>query len=1133
MSAFCQLHNHCDHSLLDGLGGPGVWVDAAIEKGFSALALTDHGSVSSALEFVKYARERGITPIVGCEFYFTDDVDYRPSKKTKERFPRYHLIVLAKNWDGLQNIFAQLTLANEQFYYKPLLSLDQIYKFKNCVVMTACAVGVLHHPNYSAICHKLKDVYGGDFYLEIMPHQLEMQKEVNLRALTLSEMSGIEPVATNDAHYPRVEDTLTHDVMLAIQTNSTIDKEGRFSFLDGEEPLDGLYLKTQTEMIHSFKPWIEDGTLPMSFVARAIRNTGEIAAKCSGIEVPKLDFALPTVREIKDEPKYLMELIMAGWQEKIAGRVGNEPEYVARLKYELGVITKIGAVRYFLIVHDIVSWARMNNILCGFGRGSAGGSLVAYLLGITGLDPIRYELYFERFLREDRIDMPDIDLDFAGKAREQVLKYVADTYGAGNVCQISTCGYMHGKTAFRDVARVFGIPYMRINELSKRIDNDLSIAENFTVDAELEKFAKEHPGIVRHAVRLDGQLRNKGVHAGGVLISEDGYGSRGVVEKRTNVKAINWHMDECEHFGLLKVDILGLNNLYVLKDTADLVLERRGIRIDYHTIEPNDPEVLAMFHNGHTAGFFQFESDGITGLAKRLAPITDFETLIHINALYRPGPLDSGMVETYVRRYRKEESVAYLHPKEAEITEKTLGLPIFQEQVMAYFVRLAGFSWPEADNMRKIIAKSKGVEKLEEKRPEFVSGCARTVGMSVEVANMIYDNICAFGRYGFGRSHAACYSLISYLTAWAKYHYPAEFMASLLRSVTTEAETTARYVKDARRMGLSVKGPDVNLSGASYSIQDDKTIVAGFSSIKGVGPAAAEIIQSAGEGGDFTSYQDFLDKTPRRTVNKRVIEALARAGAFETLEPNARWIVDFYPEIIKSEAKRGEIPSPGGYPIWDEGEVMAGKVESVPGVFTGDEIEIKAEMTIDKDILKMLQDEILACDKCEHVSASSPVPFKFSANSRILAIMPNPNPRDEAAGEPMSGKVRTMFMELAREHLGLTPGNFLIANMFNCRPKGKSLSKEQLEKCECPKIHISRLIKATDAKVVLAFGNPALAYFTGKTYGINKASGTTFYSPEHKVMVVFANSPASLLFDTMGDKRVKFVEAINVLKTYI
>ena len=353
MSAFCQLHNHCDHSLLDGLGGPGVWVDAAIEKGFSALALTDHGSVSSALEFVTYARERGITPIVGCEFYFTDDVDYRPDKKKKERFPRYHLIVLAKNWHGLQSIFAQLTLANDQFYYKPLLSLDQIYKFKNCVVMSACAVGVLHHPNYSAICHKLKDVYGDDFYLEIMPHQLEMQKEVNLRALALSEMSGIEPVATNDAHYPRVEDTLTHDVMLAIQTNSTIDKEGRFSFLDGEEPLDGLYLKSQTEMIHSFKPWIEDETLPMEFVARAIRNTGEIAAKCSGIEVPKLAFALPTVRKIKDEPKYLMELIMAGWQEKIAGRVGSEPEYVATLKYELGVITKIGAVRYFLIVHDI------------------------------------------------------------------------------------------------------------------------------------------------------------------------------------------------------------------------------------------------------------------------------------------------------------------------------------------------------------------------------------------------------------------------------------------------------------------------------------------------------------------------------------------------------------------------------------------------------------------------------------------------------------------------------------------------------------------------------------------------------------------------------------------------------------
>ena len=1130
---FVNLHCHCEHSVLDGLGSPKKWIEAAKSKGIDTFALTDHGSVSSAYEFYSEAKKQGINPIVGCEFYFTDDPSFRPKRKKGERMPRFHLIALAKSWNGLQSIFKQLSAANRQFYYKPLLSTEQIHDFENCIISSACAVGAAAHPEAEIIVERLKKTYGDDFYLEAMPHQLEVQKAINKRVVELSRKFNIKTIVTNDAHYPLAEDFNTHDVLLAIQTNAKLEDDKRFSF----RPLNDLYLKTGAEMFESLRPWIADGTFDVPFVANSFMNTLEIAEKCRSLEIPEIHYALPCIRGAEGgENKYFFDLCLKGWTRLISGKGLDESVYMARLKHEISVISKIGAVRYFLIVWDIVNWAKSHSILCGFGRGSAGGSLVCYLLGIHNLDPIKHRLYFERFLREDRIDMPDIDLDFAGIDRDRVIEYVHERYGKENVCQISTSTRLHGKSAFRDVARVYGVVPLKVNELSKQIDNDLSLEDNFKTVPALNHFQEKHPEIIKHAVRLEGQLRSKGVHPGGVVISESGFDKRGAIEYRKKAYPINWTMDECENFGLLKVDILGLNNLSVLGDTAKFVKDLKGADIDYFSIEPNDPEVLKQFSDGFTSGFFQFESLGITSLCKRLNPINNFETLIHINALYRPGPLDSGMVETYVKRYKKEESIHYDHEKIKNITEAALGVPIFQEDIMRLFVDLAGFSWPEADTMRKIVSKSKGREELEKHREHFTNGCLSVSEIPETVSNKIYDSIVKFGRYGFNRSHSASYSLISYLTAWAKHYHPVEFMCALLRSAVGDTDSTQRYVKEAERIGIRVLPPDINLSGSIYSIvpEDRKaakfphTIVCGLSSVKGVGPAAAKgIFNARKKGGGFTSYIEFLARTKRNAVKKNNVIALAKAGAFQKLHPNSRWICETYEDIVKSPKKLPEIMKRKIFD-WDEDEKMAMMFEAVPGALNPENIEAEAKMTIDKEVLDLLNAQMKTCEDCSMNENAEPVSFKYARNSRLLVVTDSPGPKEEVKDEPLQNP---RMMEMLKDICKLTPGNLFKANLFACRPPGR-ISEDIMEKKTCSK-WLEKIIKATEPQVILSMGSASYSYFSGKKSGILKANGTAGYSPKHKAVVVYSISPGSLFYDSTGEKETMIEDALNKLNNYI
>ena len=939
-------------------------------------------------------------------------------------------------------------------------------------------------------------------------------------------------MVANDAHYPNEEDTTTQDVLLAIQTNTPVNKEDRFSFLGSG--MAGLYLKTRSEMIYSFKPWVEEGYFDMEFLSKGFLSTQEIARKCSGLEIPELEFALPSPRSIKDttETDAIMKLCLSGWNQKVVEKGLDQEKYLKRLKHELNVISKIGAIRYFLIAHDVIDYARNDGIPVGYGRGSAGGSLVAYLLGLTGLDPIEHDLYFERFLREDRIDMPDIDIDFGAGGKDKIIKYVKKLYGDENVCQISVSTIMHGKSAFRDVARVFGMKILDVNKASKAIDPDLTLEENFNQKRELVQVAEQHPQIVKHAIRLDGQLRSKGVHAGGVILSDDGFLHRGVLEKRKDARTINWHMGEVERFGLLKFDFLALNNLSILELARKFIKERTGKDIDFPSITLDDKNVLNQYSEGNTVGLFQFESPGITGICQKLAPIQTFEVLVHINALYRPGPLDSGMVETYINRYKKLEPVSYYHEAETKIMEQTLGLPIFQEMVMRQFVDLAGFTWPEADNMRKLISKSKGVEAIEEKRIHFVKGCEKTVGMKEEIANIIFNNITKFGRYGFNKAHAACYTYLSYLTAWVKTYYPTEFMAALLSFSNNESDQTEKFVNECTRLGIEVKGPNINLSGGNWEIVDD-TIIAGFSSVKGVGSIAAQKIVEARRDSPFASFFDFMSRTERAKVNKRVVEAIAYTGGFDPIQPNTKWIIENYPVFVKAHPA-----VPGDMDLatvtdYEEVEKHSQKAHFAPGVFTASGIEIKADMDIQDDILGMVNSELLSCEACPLSSDEAPIGWKWSSRSKVVMLGQFPNAAEASKGSLFIGKTYTKMWQILKEEADITPGKVLQGHSFSCKPKDGRLHSAITDECICPNLWLPKLVKACSPNVFLAFGNAGVAAFTGKASGIMKLNATTIWHPEYNAMVVFSITPGMMAYDESGEKEEMFREAIRKLKTYL
>jgi len=877
---FVHLHVHSDFSLLDGAGRIGDYISRALELRMPALALTDHGCMFGAVTFYKQALKAGIKPIIGCEVYVAPK-----SRFEKKAGPggvwdgSNHLILLSKNLAGYHNLMKLSSKGyTEGFYYRPRIDFELLSQHaEGLIVLTACLKGVVSEDlargnleQAEIKARKLIDIFGKDsVYLEIQRHGLEEEERIISGAVKLSQKLGIGIVATNDCHYVNQDDARAQDILLCIQTGRDLDDPNRVRFAN-----DQFYFKTPEEMKALF-----------SEIPAAISTTVEIAEKCNlDLELGKIhlpDFPIPEGFQNADH--YLEFLAREGLKHRYPE---NPPEAVRRLEYELKIIEQMRYSSYFLIIKDLVDAARGMGIPVGPGRGSAAGSIVAYCLGITDIDPLRFGLLFERFLNPERISMPDIDIDFCDKRRQEVIDYVIAKYGKDSVSQIITFGTLAARAAIRDVGRVLKVPVEDVDRIAKLVPAEPGV----TLDAALERVPELREAassdrfreLIEMAKRLEGLARHASTHAAGVLITPGNLTDYVPLYRGTKGEIVTqYDMNSIEAIGLLKMDFLGLTTLSIVHDTLALIRERHGINLEIDKIPLDDPDVYRMLSEGHTVGVFQLESSGMRDLLRRLCP-ERFEDIIAINALYRPGPLGSEMVELFVKRKRGGEHIDYEHELLEPILKDTYGVILYQEQVIEIASTLAGFTRGQADVLRRAMGK-KEPEVMDRQRRNFIKGAVAR-GIPEDVAARIFSKMAYFAGYGFNKSHSAAYALLSYQTAYLKAKYPMEFMAACLSSEIGNSDRIVTLLDECRRMEIEVLPPDINESEADFKVTE-AGIRFGLAAIKNVGKAAIDnVVEARRKGGAFKTIFDLCERVDLRSLNKRVLESLVCSGALDSLQ---------------------------------------------------------------------------------------------------------------------------------------------------------------------------------------------------------------------------------------------------------
>ena len=1077
-----HLHLHSHFSVLDGLGKPEQIVKKAKELGATAVAITDHANVSCIPDFFKHARESGIKPILGCEFYVTDEVDGVKGEK------RHHLIVLAKSWSGVRSIMKHLSQANRQFYHRPRLQWEQVFDFEDCIISTACSSGVLAHKNYEELVRRFKGQYGDDFYLEIMPLKIESSEEggvedaridyqriVNDRAIEMSEKYGIKLLATNDAHYVNKEDAFTQELLLAIQSKKPLSDPTRWRF-----EADTLYMMGLNEIVTAFKSL---GYLRNEKIMEAVKSAYEIADKVN-IEMPKFKVDLPTPFPERDDDEVFQGAIMKGWGELVVGKVPNLKEYMERLTYEVGVIKKLGYLRYFLIVQDIIEWSRSQGIMVGAGRGSAAGSLVCYLMGITQVDPLKFGLIFERFLNPERVDLPDIDVDFQDNRRGEVVRYIRDKYGWDKTAQINTFGFLKMKSAFQDVCRAYGINHLLAQRLTKQMPDDAD--ENVFEDIpDLASFKRKNPDVVEQTLKLVGTIRQQGMHAAGVIVSSQPIEEVAVLEYRKDGVVVNWDKRECENFGLLKMDILGLSTLTVLNEAKRLIKQNHGIDLEYTDIPLDDEATCEAFAKGEGIGVFQFENSGMQHLLKSLRA-KDFDTITDCTALFRPGSLQSGQTEEYEKIANGEHREFYPTPELKPILEPTRAQMVYQEQIMRIFVELAGFTWAESDKMRKIIGKKLGKDEFEKHREHFVTGC-KSNSVDEAVANELFDKMVEFANYSFNKSHAVSYTLISFWNMYIKKHYPLEFMAGLM-SYASKDDKIGVYVREAKKLGVNVILPDINRSSESYLTSPvENAIVAPLGIVKGVGEkAVAEIIRARGEE-PFRTMDDMLERVTKRVVNKRVIEALSMAGALEKLG-----VKETDPEVrVKNMTEL--------LPIYDEMPSIKLRTMDIDPMLVGEAYKPIMGYYSERPFL-------------QPVTGKKP---------KLMWI--NNNQQNEVEHLKAEG---TLYLVKKLKEAGFTKGNMYYTGLLkHYFAKEEEPDKEYMKVC----MDVVRTEISTFNPSLVICSIPDVVYaLTGEKGGIKALNGNVYYVKDLDTYVLACASPQWAFYNDEGERL--FDEAMETLK---
>ena len=913
---FTHLHVHTEYSLLDGSNKIKEYVDRVRELGMDSAAITDHGVMYGVIDFYRAARAAGINPILGCEVYVAPGSRFdREAGSGDDRY--YHLVLLAENNQGYSNLMKIVSKGFvEGFYYKPRVDLSLLEKYhEGIIALSACLAGEVArfltrgmYEDAKKAALRYQDIFGkGNFFLELQDHGIPEQQNVNQQLLKMHRETGIELVATNDVHYTLAEDAQPHDVLLCLQTGKKLADEDRMRYEGGQ-----YYVKSPEEMERLFP-----------YAPEALENTHKIAQRCHveiefGVtKLPKFD-----VPEGYTSWEYLNELCFKGLEERYQPVTEELKE---RLNYELSTIRNMGYVDYFLIVWDFIKYARDHDIMVGPGRGSAAGSLVAYTLGITQLDPIRYDLLFERFLNPERVSMPDIDVDFCFERRQEVIDYVRRKYGDDCVVQIVTFGTLAARGVIRDVGRVMDLPYAQVDTIAKMIPQEL----NITIDKALQmnpefkkayEEQKEIHDLIDTAKRLEGLPRHTSMHAAGVVISQKDVSEYVPLSRASDGSIVTqFTMTTLEELGLLKMDFLGLRTLTVIQNAVHLIEQDAGVKLDMQHIDYNDKKVLDSLGTGRSDGVFQLESAGMKNFMKELKP-QSLEDVIAGISLYRPGPMD--FIPQYIRGKNRPDTIKYDCPQLEPILKPTYGCIVYQEQVMQIVRNLAGYTLGRSDLVRRAMSKKKAAV-MEKERQNFVygneeegvPGCIAN-GISEQTANKIYDDMIDFAKYAFNKSHAAAYAVVSYQTAFLKYYYPVEFMAALMTSVIEMPTKVAEYIQVCRQMNIKILPPDVNRGAYGFSV-DNGAIRYGLSAIKSVGrPVINALVEEREANGEYRSLKDFIERLTG-TVNKRAIENFIKAGALDCLEGNRRQKMLVYGQIVDSIAQEKKNSFAGQMSLFD------------------------------------------------------------------------------------------------------------------------------------------------------------------------------------------------------------------------
>lgn len=1106
-------------------------IEKAVELGYESVALVDTMSLHAMVEFTNAAKKKGIKPIIGCRLRVYDDPTYRkPSKSSGEvekPNPFFMLKVYVMDERGIKGLLKLLSLANseERFYYHSRCGLEDVLALEGVAVSTGDMFGMFHHEKAGDILWKLQSRFGNDkVFVELCPINTPLFDTLNAKALTFAASHEAQTLVTYPTLYKDDGDAATLDVLGCITSNTQLDVAYR-----SKQFVKDFFFQPPNHLLKRVKEASErvgiySGVITAKCWVDGMRNIDVLANMCN-YEFKKQGVCLPSMAS--NEFGELCRKCIDGWKRRFATPVLGYvpppsliPEYKARLEYELSVLKRMGFSGYFLLVEDLVMWSKKNNVIVGPGRGSVGGSLVAYLLGITDVDPIRFNLLFERFINPERLDLPDADLDFMSSKRHLVVEYLTEKYGADRVAGISNYATLASASALRDAGRMHGMNGIELTctkLVPKEHGQSYTLTEAAKVVPEIEKFMSENPEVWKHAIKLEGAMRSFGQHAAGIIVAGEPLIERAVVETRAGSPVVNWDKRVVEDWGLIKMDLLGLSTLDVMEIARQYIYERHGVSVDYLKLPLEEPDVMDAFGRGDTTGVFQFESGGMKNLLRNLAKggVLTFEDITAATALYRPGPMDSGLMDDFVAIKQGMKAITYDHPNLENALKDTYGVIVYQEQVMQAAVDLAGFTRAEADHLRKAMGK-KDKEKMAEMRQKWVDGCAATSGMSESRAGALFDKIEAFAGYGFNRSHAVEYSIISYWTMWLRVRYPAEYFAACMSIV--KEDKLPGLVSDARECGIEVLPPDINLSRERFTIPDDKHILAPFSAVKGISENTAlrivelrernrgwkvvrvkkkrdgslEDIWGADEEapikGMFESFEEFsiCASQPGSKVSAAVVANLEKVGAFVSVTPGAK---------------------PARHP-----DRRRDQTELMPGIIID---AVKADRTTDvadkfiRAKIIALAQEYKKCEDCDLAGNPHPT-VRCKSTVKFMVVTDSPTWEEEKKDMLMSGEASD-FVKAAIKDAGLAVGDGYYTTLVKAKkPKGqKFLTNAQLNGC---RKFIERELELIRPSVIVALGSNAIKHFVPGAKPAELA-GKAIYDAKLDATIVCGINPVQVAMD--------------------